>query len=487
MPDEIEQSPDLGLLHDSVDGRGTGPRSSSLRDRFLKGTAWVFSGKVAASILALALNAVLARLLSPPELGAYFTVLSVVMIGSSIGQLGLDLAVVRLVAAAIGTGDAGRARSAIRSVFTYGVIGSVGVGLLLAAGLGQWMAHHVFRSSLIAAAIPLAAGWLVAWGLQSLVIETFRGFQRFDLATVLDSVFIYGVCTALFGSMWIAGRHLSLRTVVLALAIVTGVAALIGGRLILRLSHGGEDDAGPARATVVAPGELFTLAWPLLVTNITLFLVGAGIDLWVLSAFRPQSDVALYGAAIRLVAFVSTPFIILQGVAPPLVAELYAQGKRADLERAVRAIATLGGLPAAPALLLFVVLGRTILSAVFGPFYGQAGTILAILSAGRLIAVWTGSSGVALIMTGHQKAMMNINLIAGAISLAGGIALAPHFGGVGVATATSVGVALNNLLQLVYARRLVGIWTHADLSPTRLRAFLRRKAAGGATIERSGS
>src|SRR5439155_14468916 len=314
------------------------------------------------------------------------------------------------------------------------------VGMLLAVGLGQWMAHHIFRSSLIAATIPLAAGWLVAWALQSLVIETFRGFQRFDLATVLDSVFIYGVCTALFGSMWIAGRHLSLRTVVLALAIVTGVAGLIGGRLILRLSHGGEDDAGPARATVVAPGELFTLAWPLLVTNITLFLVGAGIDLWVLSAFRPQSDVALYGAAIRLVAFVSTPFIILQGVAPPLVAELYAQGKRADLERAVRAIATLGGLPAAPALLLFVVLGRTILSAVFGPFYGQAGTILAILSAGRLIAVWTGSSGVALIMTGHQKAMMNINLIAGAISLAGGIALAPHFGGVGVATATSVGV-----------------------------------------------
>lgn len=451
-----------------------GLHDRSVRDRLIHGTAWVLAGKIASSVLGLALNAILARLLSPSELGAYFTTLTLVMIGSSAAQLGLDLAVVRLVSAALGTGDPARARAALRKTFVYGAAGAVAAAVLLVAGGGRYFARDLLHSALVQDVMPVAAGWLIALALQSLVIESFRGFQRFDLATIFDALFIYSLATAIFGIAWILHRHVSLTGVAATIGAVTAVAALVGGRYVLgrvsalrKLETAGPSDPLPTR-------DLFAIAWPLLVTNVTVFLVGSGVDIWILGAFRPQPEVALYGAASRLVAFVSTPFIILQGVAPPLVAEMYAQGKRRELERTLRVIATLGGLPAFGALLLFLIFGHPILAAIFGGFYRRAATILALLSFGRLVGVWTGSCGVTLMMTGHQRAMMYITLSSGILSVAGGLALVPRFGATGVAVATMIGIIVNNCLQMVYARRLVGVWTAAELSPARVVDFLRK-------------
>ncbi len=104
--------------------------------------------------------------------------------------------------------------------------------------------------------------------------------------------------------------------------------------------------------------------------------------------------------------------------------------------------------------------------------------MLVLLSLGRLVSVWAGSSGVTLIMTGHQKAMMALTVVTGALSVAGEILLAPRFGGPGVATATTTMAVVQNLLQVALAKRLVGVWTHIDLSPANLRAFLTGRARG---------
>jgi O-antigen/teichoic acid export membrane protein len=95
--------------------------------------------------------------------------------------------------------------------------------------------------------------------------------------------------------------------------------------------------------------------------------------------------------------------------------------------------------------------------------------ILAILAAGRVVAVTCGSSAVTLMMTGHQRALMNLTIVTGIASILGGMLMAPRFGGIGVAISTaSVAVAQNILLYLL-AKRYTGIKTMAELS---LRPFL---------------
>jgi O-antigen/teichoic acid export membrane protein len=211
-------------------------------------------------------------------------------------------------------------------------------------------------------------------------------------------------------------------------------------------------------------GALVSVSWPFLVNSGATFLVATGVDIWILGVFRPNSDVALYGAAARLVWFVATPLIVVSQVVPPIIAELHARGERAQLERALRAVATIAGLPAALVLTAFVVAGPWIMGTVYGGFFRQGATVLAILSCARLAAVVTGSSGATLMMTGHQRTMMAITLATGACSLVAEILLAPRYGITGVAAATCAAQTVQNALQLGFARARAGIWTHARFS-----------------------
>jgi O-antigen/teichoic acid export membrane protein len=440
----------------------------SVRRRLLRGSGWVLVGRIVSIVLGVVINALLARLLTPDEFGAYFTCYTMVVLGSLIAQLGLDRAIVRLISAALGTGQPGKARHAIERIFAIGSIGTLAAGAAMAV-LGPWLASNVYHSELVANVSLLTAGWLVATSLQSLFVEAFRGLQRFDLATILDAVLLDILWATCFGVLFVVGTHVTLAATIAVSAATTMLLVLVSGWLLLKRTL---SLTGTGR---VARGEIFAIAWPSLITNVASYFLSTGVDLLVLAAFRPDQEVALYGAATRLVVLVATPLWILRGVLPPLIAELHAQGRRKTLERTLRAGATLAGLPSFLILLVFVLFGRTVLGHVYGPYYTQGAVVLSILSFGRLVSVWAGASGVTLIMTGHQKAMMYLTVTTGTLSVAGGILLAPRFGGTGVATATLVMAIVQNVLQVVIAKRRVGVWTFMEFSPRALREFFARR------------
>jgi len=83
-------------------------------------------------------------------------------------------------------------------------------------------------------------------------------------------------------------------------------------------------------------------------------------------------------------------------------------------------------------------------------------------------------------MTGHQRDMMNLSILAAVLGISGELLLVRPFGIVGVATATATAQIIQNALMLTFARRRVGIWTHAEFSlrPVKeLLAALRGKPA----------
>jgi hypothetical protein len=68
--------------------------------------------------------------------------------------------------------------------------------------------------------------------------------------------------------------------------------------------------------------------------------------------------------------------------------------------------------------------------------------------------------------------MMYITLLSAIVSVGGAILVAPGFGAPGVALTTSGAAVLQNLLQLIFARRFVGVWTNAYFSPRRAFRYL---------------
>jgi hypothetical protein len=75
-------------------------------------------------------------------------------------------------------------------------------------------------------------------------------------------------------------------------------------------------------------------------------------------------------------------------VLPPLIAQMYAQGKRSELERALRIFSTIAGVPSLVFLTGFMLLG---------------GQILVLLSAAKVAAGCSGSCRLVSQMTGHHK------------------------------------------------------------------------------------
>ena len=203
----------------------------SLKRRLVSGGAWALGGRVAQALTVLATNALLARLLSPQELGAYFLAFSLVMLGSMIGSLGANYAAVRFVAESIGVNQFARARHAVGVMCVVGVLGALGCGSLYLLS-GGMLANKLFHAPALAAVTGLVAGWIVVMALQSLLAETFRGFQDIRLATAFGGLLTGLLLTAFLAFLWVFGGRADLTTVMLLAAGSSLTSVLLAGWLV---------------------------------------------------------------------------------------------------------------------------------------------------------------------------------------------------------------------------------------------------------------
>jgi O-antigen/teichoic acid export membrane protein len=253
--------------------------------------------------------------------------------------------------------------------------------------------------------------------------------------------------------------------------VVSATAAATTLAIARRKFHG-------ARAVShLSPVAALRQSLPVLVSNLTAFVI-LNVDVWVVGSALPERTVATYAAAARMVTLISLAAAIANQVLPPLIGELHARGERGLMERLLRGTAFVVGVPALLAAAVFVFAGPLVLRIAFGPAYEAGATVLAILAVGQVAAVLTGSTAYTLIMTGRQVASMWLAAGAAVTASIACFAVVGRFGTTGVAAALASVFVVQQLVSLVVARRLVGVWTHA--SPTaaiaELRKFLARRA-----------
>lgn len=428
----------------------------SLKRRLLAGGFWVVAGKLVTAGSRLLATALLARLLTQEALGAFGLAFSFATAGAMVAQLGLQQAVVRLIAESMGTERPGRARAAIRLVFRYCTLGNGLVAAPLLMGGGSFLALRLWDSPALAASMVGIVVWIVAWSYQVLVSETFRGLQDLRSATIFGGVISWALAALSLGSLWLAGRAATFDQVILIIVgstVVSLVFAAVALRRRVRALPAGEH---------LARGELASLAFPMWINVLTAYALTQA-DLWILGAFIGKEDVAVYFSAMQLVALVSMSLMLVNLVVPPFIADLYARGERRRLERILRNTAALAGIPALLVLLAFVFFGGPILGLVYGPAFSRGATVLALLSLGKLVNVWTGSCGVTMGMTGHHTALMTITIVTSGITVGGCLLVVGSFGMPGVAAVVCGGTILQNLAMWLETRRRAGIWTHLSI------------------------
>lgn len=460
--EQLDSAPPRAALDVTV----TDIAMSSLKARLLSGSIWALAGRVLLAIVGLALNALLGRLLAPQDLGAFFLAFSVVSFFAVLSSLGLTTTVVRFVAENMGLGQPERARDIVVKSLLLSVSAATLVAVAYAI-FGSTLASRIFGAPALAAIGGLTAAWILTLTLQSLLAETFRGFHDIRLAAVFSrsaagfgSLMAGALLTMSLATLWVLGERVALRELMLLTVCSGGISVAVAGWLLVNRVK--KLPVTPKREKTTGFSPILAATWPILVADVTLLALTQA-DIWVVGAFRGPEEVAIYGAAARLVALVVMPLLIVQAVVPPVIAEKHAQGRNEELQKVLRTTATLAGIPAFLVLLCFLLFGGEILGVVFGGYYAQGAVILAALSLGQLASVWTGPCGIALVMTGHQTLMMIITVFSGTATIVGALLSVGAFGATGVAVATGAGVALHNIAMSVGVKFSTGLRTDVSI------------------------
>ncbi|RMG38928.1 MAG: hypothetical protein D6732_04685 [Methanobacteriota archaeon] len=430
------------------------PHKRSIKEKLLKGGAWAFAGKLVTVITSLGTNAFLARLLTPEEFGAYFLTNSLASLAAIIAQFGLSQTIVRLIAESLGTKRQARARLAVRLTLRLAGVGAILMACVLAFGGGSLIAKSLFHSDLMAQVMGLVSVWVVLITFQQLMAEIFRGFHDIRLATISGGLVTGLLAMLMLVGLWLVQGSSELDQVITLMMTATLSSISISSFLLWKKLISLPRVIG----NEIRAAEIMHIAWPLWITRITLFVLPQ-MDLWIMGLYRTPEEVAVFGAVAKMVALVTMPLLIVNAVIPPIISELYIQGRLKELEEKLRDVATIAGVPSIIAIIILIIFGHGILSFLFGDRYGEGGVILTILCIGQGVNVLTGSCGILMSLTEHQKNLMRITVCIGVIGVPILIVVVPMYGGVGAAIVTAIQVSLAAISALIYCASRIKIFT----------------------------
>lgn len=416
--------------------------------RFLIRLLKVVGLRAAFTGLGLVTGIVLARILGPSEYGLYVYTVALASFISIPASLGLDRLLVREVA--IYTTQAnwsclkGILRWANGWIFLSS-LGWIGFGLAIVWGTGAVSP---------ALKLPLSIGllYIPIGSLRNLRLAVMKGLDQVTWSLMPEWLLSPLLLIALvgLGNYLLAGSMTALPVIVIQLA-VTVITLMVGVEMLRRSLPPLVMQASPQYLGAV----WMTSALPMMVLG-GLQIIHARIDLLMLGAMQPASAVAIYNAVFQGTQLVSIILLSANTLLAPRMASLYAAGKVEQLRHLITYSARVVTWLACLVTVSLIGVGQYYLE-IFGPTYVTGWGALTILSLGQLINAATGSVGVLLNMTGHERHMVVSVGISALLNVGLNTLLIPRWGINGAAIATTISLVFINLVKVWWVQQTMGI------------------------------
>lgn len=420
--------------------------------QLLQGSLGSVAVKVCGMVLSLSLAIVLARTLGPEGYGIYAFVFALISLLAIPAQFGLPALVVRETAKAHVNGQWRLMRGVWR--WSTQAAGALSLALGLVAALIAWIfAEHFSQIQLVTFAWGVLLVPLLALG--NLRGAALRGLRhvvqgQFPETVLRPAFFLVLVACALV--FWPAEDLTSAQAMamhVVAAATAFGVSAW----LLLR--------ARPTGVRKAHQVEYHSRQWLVSAMPLAFIagmqLINQQVDILMLGIVASAEEVGVYRVAVQGAMLVSFGLTAIGMVTWPYYARLYE--KRDML--AFQQIATLSAramlVLALPIAVVFILFGQWLLAFVFGGEYTSAYYPLVILACGNVVHAAFGTVGPLLNMTGHERITARGIAIAAGCNVVLNAALIPPFGMLGAATATSLTLAIWNLVLWMSVRRVLRI------------------------------
>lgn len=209
----------------------------------------------------------------------------------------------------------------------------------------------------------------------------------------------------------------------------------------------------------IAAGEIakWKTSWRVFLTLGLLSVAMLKLPVLLLGVLSTDLQAGLYRAAENVALFVSLPLLLLNLSVSALVAQLFRNQERTEMQALLQKCTRLALVVALPAGLLLSIFAEEVLVLIYGAEFSAAASVLIVLVVGQLINVACGPVAMVLSMAGHEQRAVPamVGSLLGMVLLI--VPLAEGFGATGAAVAVSAALASWNVLLLYTIRRNIGI------------------------------
>ena len=343
-----------------------------------------------------------------------------------------------------------------------------------------YIANKFIDSSLIPGLRLFIFIWIPLTAIHSIYSEVFRAYHNIKYASIFSSGTAFGG----FSSGWVIGGVLLLAYIYnvdveleYLYQLILGVTFLfiiVETFLLMNIISYSEFEN--------IQDEIKLNIWPLIkqafpfFISILSFILIIHADTIILGFYRGEDEVALYSTSTRIAKLVFTSIIIVNEVIAPIIVKLNAENNFERLEKILRLSATFAAIVSTVLISFLVLFSEYLLGSLYGEYYVAGAPLLIILGLGQLISVWAGSSSFALSMMGYQVIGMYISITTSLIALIACILLAEPYGAQAIAVIISSAWIFQNVISLLFLRKLSGFWAHAGVlySLKEVKAYLRK-------------
>jgi O-antigen/teichoic acid export membrane protein len=325
-------------------------------------------------------------------------------------------------------------------------IGLVGLGVVWM--FGDRIGGQIDRAALAAAVLLVPTAVIQ---LSSACLQGFKKIVASQVPNQLVRPLLLGISVWLLSNVGGSGVSAAWAITFNAGATVVALlATVVVLRRVVRATAGGEppeyDRRGWTRTALGFAG--ITAAQQVLTPTTGVLFVGM--------VLAPTFS-AFYNAASALALLVLFGANAVSVMGAPMIAQLWAENRRADLQRLMRHYIRLSMVVSLPVLLVLA-LGGNFLLGLYGEPFRAAYPALMVMAVSQLIVATVGTqAGYVLTMTGREGEAGRVTGASALFNISLAIVLTPRFGMTGTAIATLLATLVRAIFLVRYIRREMGI------------------------------
>jgi len=391
----------------------------------------------------------LARVLGAEALGIYALGMTLVGFFGIFNGLGLPESAVRFIAAYAAKGETGRVRGFLwRSTGILTGANAVFVTIFLLSG--SWIATRFYHSVALPGYLYLFALMLPFAAVRTFFEKAMAGFKDVSRRTFI--VNFVGTPTTIVIAVLLIMSGTGLKGYLYAQIASSAIVVLLLVLAIRQLMPGGTLHAASGVKEKLG-SEVRSFSAVVLGMGFLGFLM-AQADKITLGYFLGAKQVGIYAVAAALVAYVPIALNSVNQIFAPTISDLHTRGDYPVLLRLFQTLTKWVIAVTLPLAAVIVVFARPVMG-IFGRDFEVGWPILIIGTVGELVNCGVGSVGFLLLMSGHQRRLMKIQIVSAVVVVILNVLLVPHWGILGAAVAAATTNVITNAWYLLQVRSVL--------------------------------